>query len=456
MSFGRFVTISLLLTAPGLAGPQLTTIQDVLYNADGTKMNGTAIVTWTVYGSSGAGPQAVTLQIVNGSIYAQLTPNTTTIPPQPYTVTYSVNGYGPYQETWMVPLSTTPLHVRDVRTSSSNVVTGGPAGAGSGGGQFGGGGPLTSTAISESGVTGLVNDLALRPVKGTAYGTGRVAVVDQNGAVDTVVGNFSDCVYVNGTSGPCFDPTQLPGYSDSEIPSGVVDGANANFGLAGSPTPPSSLILFRNGIVQKQGFDYTLTGSVVQYATASAPQPGDTLMAWYRLPPSASNPQLIGQPLPDGSFNGVIIYPTLNAQVICSANGTSITSTTLTNLGTCTIPANFLVPGDRVEIRFLFSHGGNTGAFTYLAKWGSTSILQRTGGINDAVVSGRADASITSSATLIASENYGTVLVLLPGIVSAPDSVASPVTIAFQASGASDPVSLVSYTVIRYPAVGHP
>jgi hypothetical protein len=303
-----------------------------------------------------------------------------------------------------------------------------------------------------------VNDLALRPVKGTAYGTGRVAIVDENGAVDTVVGNLSDCVYVNGTSGPCFDPTQLPGYSDGESPSGVVDGANTNFGLAGQPAPPASLLLFRNGMVQKQGSDYTLTGSVVQYAAGAIPQPGDTLMAWYRLPPTASSPVGAGLSLPDGngSSNGVIIYPTLSAQVICGANGTSTSATILTSLGTCTIPGNFLNPGDRVEVRFLFSHGGTSGTFTYLVKWGSTAMIQRTGGINDAMISGRADASITSGNTQIAAESYGTVLTLLPGLTSATDSNANPITIGFQAAGASDPVGLVSYTVIRYPAISHP
>lgn len=461
MSMGRLVAVSLLFAAAALAQPQLTTIQDILYSANGTLMNATAVITWYSFeasDTSGVGQQSLSVQITNGILYVQLVPNTTATPIEPYTVNYESDGLMQYQEVWMVPPSTTPLRVSDVRISSNSVP--GSAGTGSGGVI---GSPITGSTgttgdIPESQVTGLVSDLSARPIKGPSYGTSRVAIVDNNGDIDTVVGNTTDCVYVDGTSGPCFDATQLPGYSDGEIPSGVVDGSNYTFGLAAQPGPALSLQLFRNGIMQQQGFDYTLTGSVVSFASGATPQPGDTIQAWYRTP------ALQGGNLTGGGgiipvIDGPVTIPTLNAQVICSATGTQTNSTTLTTLGTCTIPGDFLFSGDRLDIRFLLSHTGTAGGFTYGVLWGATNIVQRNGGTADALVSGRADAAITGAATPVAEESYGSILPILPLLTMAPDSILSPITIAFQASignSSGDTVSLVNYSVVRFPAISHP
>ncbi|PYT22378.1 MAG: hypothetical protein DMG57_35300 [Acidobacteria bacterium] len=129
---------------------------------------------------------------------------------------------------------------------------------------------------------GLTGDLALRPIKGLGFSAGRAALINSSGVVEAVVGNPSDCVLVDGTSGPC-GSTSGTQYVEAEIPAGVVDGSNATFTLAGSPSQPSSLSLFRNGVLQQLGSDYTLTGSTVQFLAGAIPQLGDTLMAGYRL-----------------------------------------------------------------------------------------------------------------------------------------------------------------------------
>ena len=459
MSLGRLVAVSLLFAAGAFAQPQLTTIQDTLYKGDGTLMNATAVITWYSFvasDTSGIGQQTLRVPIVNGILFVQLVPNTTATPIEPYTVNYASDGFMQYQEVWMVPPSATPLRVSEIRISSNsypgNVVNGGGLGAPLGGPEGGTG------AITESQVTGLTSDLAVRPLKGSAYGTGRVANVDVNGAIDTVIGNISDCVYVNGSSGPCFDATQLPGYSDGETPAGVIDGSNFTFGLAAQPGPAQSLLLFLNGVLQQQGLDYTLTGSVVQFASDAVPQPADTLTASYRTP------ALQGGNLSGGGgvipvIEGATIIPTLNAQVICSVNGTQTNTTTFATLGTCTLPAGLLLPGDRLDIRFLFSHTGTAGGFSYAVQWGSTSIVQRNAGTADALVSGRADASITVAPTLIAEESYGTVLPNLPLLTTAPDSILQPITVSFQAAignASGDAVSLINYSVVRFPAISHP
>jgi hypothetical protein len=40
--------------------------------------------------------------------------------------------------------------------------------------------------------------------------------------------------------------------------------------------------LFRNGLMQKLGFDYTFSGVTIVFVTIATPQPGDTILAEYR------------------------------------------------------------------------------------------------------------------------------------------------------------------------------
>lgn len=69
----------------------------------------------------------------------------------------------------------------------------------------------------------------------------------------------------------------------NEIPTGSVDGTNRVFTLAAAPNPGGSLLLFKNGLLQRAGAsdDYTLSGLTVTFASANTPQTGDTLIASY-------------------------------------------------------------------------------------------------------------------------------------------------------------------------------
>jgi len=77
-------------------------------------------------------------------------------------------------------------------------------------------------------------------------------------------------------------------FRDSEVPQGAINGTNRVFTLQYAPDPPQSLLLTLNGVVQRPGTDFTLSGNVITYAYA--PQPGDSHLAWYRTvaapPPS--------------------------------------------------------------------------------------------------------------------------------------------------------------------------
>ena len=123
-SFRRSV---LLLAAAGMTAglalgqPALTTIQDILYRADGSRFNGTMFVRWNSFlagDTSNIATSNLTLPIVNGVLSVRLVPTTTASAGAQYSVTYKSGGQTQFTETWAVPPSALRLRVRDVRLSS--------------------------------------------------------------------------------------------------------------------------------------------------------------------------------------------------------------------------------------------------------------------------------------------------------------------------------------------------
>jgi hypothetical protein len=257
----------------------LTTIQDTLFDADGARYNGTLTIRWSTFDTTSPGTivqQSKTVQVVNGNLLVQLAPNNTATPPANlYSVRYQSDGNQQYSETWSVPVSTVALKIPQVGTG------GGVGGGGSAGG-------LTGGAGTESTITNLVSDLNARPIKGPGFGTNGVAVINQNGQIETVVGNLGDCVFVDGTTGPCSSGITLPTFVNGETPAGLINGLNATFTLANTPAA-ASLLLFRNGLLVQPGIDYTLNGSTIQFLNSAIPQPLDTLVAGYRVDPGTGN-----------------------------------------------------------------------------------------------------------------------------------------------------------------------
>jgi hypothetical protein len=105
-------------------------------------------------------------------------------------------------------------------------------------------------------------------------------VPDINGALSGLMGTPDQCVRGDGSLGPCGGSVS---FVDLELPAGMVDGTNGTFALSYAPTPSASLLLFRNGLLQKVGVDYTLAGSTLTFLAGSVPQPGDSLQASYRV-----------------------------------------------------------------------------------------------------------------------------------------------------------------------------
>jgi hypothetical protein len=254
----------------------LTTIQDTLFNADGTLYNGSLFIQWGTFDTTQPGTvvqQSLTVPVINGNLLVKLVPNANqAAPANIYTVLYQSGGRQQFTETWSVPASTVALKVSQIRTGT---ISGGGSNASGGGGSAGG-----QSSVTEANVTNLVSDLAQRPMKGPGFGVNAVAMVDGNGLLETVPGNIGDCVLVDGTSGPCGSGSSA-NFADAETPVGSVNGTNAVFTLANTPTG-TSLLVFRNGLYQKAGVDYNLSGSTITFVAGAIPGSGDVLAAHYR------------------------------------------------------------------------------------------------------------------------------------------------------------------------------
>jgi hypothetical protein len=277
------------------ATPPLTTISDTLYNADGSLFNGVLTITWPAFEASDTTQIAagtLTVQVNNGVLYVQLVPTTNANTGAVYTVTFASEGVVEFTEVWAVPPSTIALRVRDVLV---------PAGTVSGSG------PTVTTIISIADVTGLQAALNLYTLIGTTFAPSRTAIIDATGAIDGAAGNLTDCMHVDGTSGPCGTGGSggSGNFVDAETPGGAINGANVLFSLANTPSPSASLTLFLNGLLQDQGVDYTLAANTITFASASVPQTGDILLANYRLALSLPGVGFVDQVSPTGTMNGV-------------------------------------------------------------------------------------------------------------------------------------------------------
>jgi hypothetical protein len=102
-------------------------------------------------------------------------------------------------------------------------------------------------------------------------------------------------------------------FMDAEIPGGTMNGANTAFALASPPAPTTSLTLFRNGILQRIGTDFTLSGTAITFATGSVPQTGDYVRAYYRTPGGGAATNFNDAELPSGAINGTNLTFTLAA-----------------------------------------------------------------------------------------------------------------------------------------------
>ncbi len=302
--FRRWLLFAAFALGPSLeATPPLSTIEDVLFTADGNRFNGLVTISWQSFEASDASnvaAQVKRIPINNGVLYVQLIPSTNANTPVVYAVQYNSDSKVVYSETWAVPPSTIPLRVRDVRLAPGSITGSAP--------------PSSSLSVQISDVTGLQNALNIRPSMGAAFTIGRAAVINSGGSIDGAVGNPSDCLHVDGSAGACGSgaATNPVTFVDGEVPSGTLDGVNAAFTLSSAPNPAASLQVFRNGLLLRPGGDYSLSGSALTFLSGAVPQPGDALVATYRVAVALSGIGFVDSETPSGAMDGINTSYTLS------------------------------------------------------------------------------------------------------------------------------------------------
>lgn len=264
-----FATLAM-ACAVAFAAPPLTTIQDELFKADGSPFEGLVMVTWQTFEASDTSnipTNTMAAQVVGGTLYLKLVPTTTSPTAAYYSVRYVADGAVQFTELWSVPPSAEPMRVRDVRIVWPPSVGGVAA-------------PAEDIEIGD--VVGLTEALDVRTVKGINYLPSRAAVISATGELEAASGSLTDCLRVDGTSGACGTGGTAIGFVDAEVPSGTIDGVNTTFSLSEAPSPPTSLRVYRNGILLFEGVDYSLSGDTVTFYQSAKPFNGDGLRASFR------------------------------------------------------------------------------------------------------------------------------------------------------------------------------
>jgi hypothetical protein len=436
--FRRSLIVALLALAGALAQPALTTIQDVLYNADGSRFNGILTISWATFQSGNQTPiigNTKTYRVVNGNLYLQLTPTTGASPAAEYLVTYYSSSSPQYQEVWNVPSGAQSLTVAAVRASSTDILTDDGA------------------TIAESSVIGLVADLAARATMGAAFVPSGAVVVDSSGLLETAAGNATDCVYVDGSSGPCgAGGGTSPNFIDAELPAGTINGVNTSFTLANAPSPAASLDLYRNGMRLETGSDYSLSGNAITFVSAATPQTGDTLLADYRTASTTETLESVALSAAATPAGSRAAKPA-GTEVLCSGPGTGTSQTASTVLGTCSVAAGILHAGDRIEIHFDLAHQGTAGTSTMTLEWGATTIIPIAASANATLITGRAEAGLLATGAQTSWQAWGSAVPFSAGVGAAPDAYANGLTIAFLGNVArpADTLTLTQFAVVRVP-----
>ena len=423
LSLKRPVWVALMTACLAAGQPALTTIQDTLYKADGTRFTGTVYINYSSFQAESASTIAtynLTINVVNGAFRVRLVPTTTASAGAHYNIRYNSRGINDFTEQWAVPPSTVSLRIRDVRTNQGTVV-----------------GPQSVVSpVQLPDVIGLQNELALRPPKGVGFAIGRTAVINAAGQLDGAAGNLGDCVRVDGTAGACGG--SFPSYADGVIPSGAVNGTNAAFSMASVPSPAASLSLYRNGLLQRAGTDFLLSGATATFFSSSIPQAGDILQASYRYGPQTSNS---------------LFAP---VEVLCAGAGSSASTTISTRVGSCVIPATTLQTGDRIAIEFGFAHTGTASGFTTQVLFGtSTVLLSRTISASESLLTGRASVGTFSGAQVWDVQSLGTISAAALATGTSTEDITQQLVVDFRgmlSDASPDTISLRNFTVLRYPS----
>ena len=356
-----------------LAQSNLTQIRDTIINPDGSPFSGRVVITWNGFSIPNGTPiseLSASAQIYTGALSVLLVPTTIATAGTYYQVVYSSNnGTVSWTETWQVPPSATPLTVSQVRqstTEGSGTTT--PPSTSSG--QYatlpisipqvtnlsadlssinvsianlntqiagiGSGSNITALQNTVSGLSSTVSGLSttVNGLTSTVNGLSTTVTSNSNsittltgniGSVTSTVTGLSTSVtsLTNTVSGLTATVNALSSsgtssggsttvFVDEETPAGALNGTNTAFTLANSPSPSTSLELYRNGLLQSAGVDYLLSGSALTFQSVSVPQSSDILQASYRIPGTGTASTFVDAATPSGATNGTNLIFTLS------------------------------------------------------------------------------------------------------------------------------------------------
>jgi hypothetical protein len=351
---------SSLLMICATAQTPLTEIRDTVANADGTLFDGTVVISWN--GSSGpnggtVSPLSTSTNIDNGALTVLLVPSTTANSATYQSVFNSDDGTALWTETWAVPPSATPLTLSQVRVATSqgggnsgSSVSGGNSGSGTNGNNYATlpisideitnlstylntiNSSLTSLTVevnnlsnivnSGGSLTGLQNQInvlttAITNMSSTVATLSTTVAGQQTSisGLNTEVTSLSNSVtgLTNTVNALTTTITLNAAFVDAERPSGLVNGTNGSFTLSQTPSPTGSLTLYRNGLIQANGIDYTSAGQNITFMSTSIPKTGDILQAFYRVIGSSQSITFADSEIPSGTINGTNLVFTLAA-----------------------------------------------------------------------------------------------------------------------------------------------
>ncbi len=309
------ILIATLFIQCALAQTNLTQIRDTIYNSNGTPFNGTIVITWNGSASTLSGtvsPLSTSARIYNGALSVLLVPTTTAGGSSYYQVVYSSSdGTTQWTETWQVPPSSNALSVSGVRTSSTAGSGGSTGSTGTTGGTGTGSTQYATLPIAMSQVTGLTSALSTLTTNISGVQTSVSTLNNNVSTLQSSFGSLSGTVTglqsslntltttVNGLSA-----NVSFAFVDGDIPAGTLNGSNTAFTLSQTPSPATSLALYRNGLLERPGIDFTLSGAAVTFTSVSIPKTTDTLEAFYRVAGTSAAPSFADGETPGGSING--------------------------------------------------------------------------------------------------------------------------------------------------------
>ncbi len=271
----------------------VTRIEDTLYNADGSTVEGVARISWkafTAVDGSTVAQSAIEVDIVGGLMVVDLTPNDGAAPAgTSYRVDYELDNGVRYTETWVVPVSASPLTVSTTRVSAP---------------------PAPGVVISQGQVAGLVAELdGKADLAGLTEFTGPVTVEEPTAGATTfgLTESSGDGVFFRLPALSASSTYTLPvadGLPNQQLTtdgSGLLFWSSAAAGASGSAyetvqsdgvvQPQRNVLNFSNGLVAFDDPGSTRTTVQPLFGTTSGTiaQGNDARLSDARLPlPHAS------------------------------------------------------------------------------------------------------------------------------------------------------------------------